>query len=286
MQDRRLAAALSNEGVIENVVELIESSTRTRGIRLPPHCWARPPGSPRGANTMSTHPSILVTGGAGFLGINLCRHLLARNRVRSMDIADFDYPERDKSMSCGRIFAIRPRSNARWRGWTSWSIARRRCRSRAGRRSSRPMSAERRLCSRARRDTPVARFIYISSTSVYGIPDHHPVYEHDRLQGVGPYGAAKIAAEQLCLEARTKGRAFPFCAPKASWGPSGWEFSSCSTIGPMRAGISPCWARDRIVTSCSMWRIFARSSPVRDTRNTGGQRHLQRGRQGVRHDAR
>ena len=37
----------------------------------------------------------LITGGAGFLGINLCRHLLARNhQVRSLDIAPFKYPER------------------------------------------------------------------------------------------------------------------------------------------------------------------------------------------------
>ena len=36
----------------------------------------------------------LITGGAGFLGINMVRHLLARgHRVVSLDIADFDYPE-------------------------------------------------------------------------------------------------------------------------------------------------------------------------------------------------
>ncbi len=40
-------------------------------------------------------PSVLVTGGAGFLGINLCRHLLGHGcNVRSMDITAFDYPER------------------------------------------------------------------------------------------------------------------------------------------------------------------------------------------------
>jgi nucleoside-diphosphate-sugar epimerase len=30
------------------------------------------------------------------------------------------------------------------------------------------------------------RFIHISSTAVYGIPDHHPIHETDRLEGVGP----------------------------------------------------------------------------------------------------
>ena len=39
----------------------------------------------------------LITGGAGFLGINLTRLLLSKGwSVRSLDIAAFDYPERDR----------------------------------------------------------------------------------------------------------------------------------------------------------------------------------------------
>ena len=51
----------------------------------------------------------------------------------------------------------------------------------------------------------VSRVIFTSSTSVYGIPDHHPLLEEDRLQGVGPYGEAKIAAEKHCLSFRARG---------------------------------------------------------------------------------
>ena len=39
----------------------------------------------------------LITGGAGFLGINLARYLLERgHKVVSLDIADFDYLERNR----------------------------------------------------------------------------------------------------------------------------------------------------------------------------------------------
>jgi nucleoside-diphosphate-sugar epimerase len=58
------------------------------------------------------------------------------------------------------------------------------------------------------------RFIYISSTSVYGIPDHHPLFEYDQVQGVGPYGESKIQAEAICLKYRDK-LCVPIVRPKS-----------------------------------------------------------------------
>jgi nucleoside-diphosphate-sugar epimerase len=68
-------------------------------------------------------------------------------------------------------------------------------------------------------DHGVSCFIHISSTAVYGIPDHHPLLEDDRLEGVGPYGEAKILAEQLCLEYRARGLCVPILRPKSFVGP-------------------------------------------------------------------
>ena len=65
----------------------------------------------------------------------------------------------------------------------------------------------------------VKRVVHVSSTAVYGIPDHHPLYETDKLEGVGPYGQAKIQAEMVCLEYRAKGMAVPIIRPKSFVGP-------------------------------------------------------------------
>ena len=76
---------------------------------------------------------ILVTGGAGFLGINLVRWLLERGyAVRSLDIAPFTYPE------AGQIDAILGDIPSRAR-----SIAPPPCRWPRLRKSTRPMSTAR-----------------------------------------------------------------------------------------------------------------------------------------------
>jgi nucleoside-diphosphate-sugar epimerase len=65
----------------------------------------------------------------------------------------------------------------------------------------------------------VSRFIYISSTAVYGVPDSYPIYEDDPLIGVGPYGQAKIDAEKICEEFRAGGLCIPVIRPKSFIGP-------------------------------------------------------------------
>jgi nucleoside-diphosphate-sugar epimerase len=80
----------------------------------------------------------------------------------------------------------------------------------------------------------VKRFIHISSTAVYGIPDHHPIYEQDRLDGVGPYGKAKIKAEEICLQYRHRGLCVTVLRPK-------------TFVGPERLGVFALlyeWAKD------------------------------------------
>lgn len=69
---------------------------------------------------------------------------------------------------------------------------------------------------------------------MYGIPDHHPLTEDDKLDGVGPYGKAKIAAEDECLKFRSKGMCVPIIRPK-------------SFVGPERLGVFDLlydWAKD------------------------------------------
>jgi len=50
----------------------------------------------------------------------------------------------------------------------------------------------------AARDNPVGRFVYASSSSVYGNAARHPTTESDLPQPVSPYGVTKLAAEHLC----------------------------------------------------------------------------------------
>jgi nucleoside-diphosphate-sugar epimerase len=177
----------------------------------------------------------LVTGGAGFLGINLVRYLLDKGHVVvSLDIADFDYPER------GQITELR--GDIRDRAMVEKAVA--------GvdvvihTAAALPLYKAEDIYSTdidglrnvldVAHGAGIERVVHISSTAVYGIPDHHPLFEDDDLHGVGPYGEAKVVAEQICAEYRQHGLCVPIIRPK-------------SFVGPERLGVFALfydWAKD------------------------------------------
>lgn len=177
----------------------------------------------------------LVTGGAGFLGINLVRYLLDRGHtVRSLDIAKFDYPELDRiEIHTGDIRDKRAVDRAMQGIDIVIHTA-----------AALPLYKKADIYStdidglrnvlQSAYEHKVERMIHISSTAVYGIPDHHPLVENDQLDGVGPYGEAKVVAEQVCEEYRARGMCVPILRPK-------------SFIGPERLGVFALfydWAKD------------------------------------------
>ena len=58
--------------------------------------------------------------------------------------------------------------------------------------------ATQRLLETVRESPRLRRFVYASSSSVYGDAERYPTQETDRPQPVSPYGVTKLAAEHLC----------------------------------------------------------------------------------------
>lgn len=180
--------------------------------------------------------TFLITGGAGFLGINLTCYLLGKgHNVTSLDISPFSYADvREKVKVVDGDIRVKADVDAAMEGVHTVVHAA----------AALPLYKPKDIFSTDIDGTrnvlesalahKVERVVHISSTAVYGIPERHPIFETDPLVGVGPYGEAKVQAEQVCLEYRAKGMCIPILRPK-------------SFIGPERLGVFALlyeWAND------------------------------------------
>ena len=133
---------------------------------------------------------IFITGGAGFLGINLTRFLLNKGcSVISYDFAEeYDYPEANDS----RVTVFKGGKND-IRNPEIMEVAMKGSDLVVHCAAALPLYSKEDIFStdiqgsknvlQAAEANGIRRVIQISSTAVYGIPDHHPLYENDKLIG-------------------------------------------------------------------------------------------------------
>ena len=159
---------------------------------------------------------ILITGGAGFLGLHLAHYLTKKKqKVILLDIVGVDKKEYPKGcdfvkadirdlqllkrlMKHVSVVIHAAAALPLWKTEEIFDIN---------------VNGTRSVLYSALQNN-VKRFIYISSTAVYGVPEKHPIYEDDKLVGVGAYGKSKIEAEKLCEEYRKKGMTITVIRPK------------------------------------------------------------------------
>jgi len=157
----------------------------------------------------------IVTGAAGFIGSHLCQRLIKeKNAVTGIDVFSDYYPRWMKESNLNRIpssplfrfiesdlneidlaplfkdidcvFHLAAQAGVRASWGKSFSIY-----------TSSNVNTTQRLLE-AVKNTDIKRFIYASSSSVYGDCQDLPWKESSLLSPYSPYGVTKLAAEHLC----------------------------------------------------------------------------------------
>ncbi|MFH2022316.1 MAG: NAD(P)-dependent oxidoreductase [Patescibacteria group bacterium] len=159
---------------------------------------------------------VLITGGAGFLGLHLARYFHQKKwQVSLIDIATFpkeEYRADFKLISADirNKFALDKaikgmdvvvHAAAALPLWSRADIM------------GTNVEGTKNVLESSRKHQ-VKKVVYISSTAVYGVPKKHPILETDPRVGMGAYGESKIAAENLCLKAIKSGLNVTILRPK------------------------------------------------------------------------
>jgi UDP-glucose 4-epimerase len=158
----------------------------------------------------------LVTGAAGFIGSHLCRRLLQEGcDVWGIDAFIDFYPKWIKESNIrpllkkkrfhfisGDLLELDLKSLLRDKEFVFHLAAQAGVRTSWGTNftdyTQNNILATQRLLEAAR-EIPLRKFIYASSSSVYGLTPRLPMNEDSPLHPISPYGVSKLAAEQLCF---------------------------------------------------------------------------------------
>ena len=169
---------------------------------------------------MGTSRHVAITGGSGFLGINLVRFLLARDW--QVTILDLEPPRPEFAGNINVVVG-----DIRDPAAVSKAVAGASCLVHTA--AALPLQSAdtihsvetggTRTCLEISQSAGVERFIHISTTAVYGIDHEINKKEDAPLVGIGAYGQAKIEAERICSEFRSNRFAVSILRPKSFIGP-------------------------------------------------------------------
>lgn len=175
--------------------------------------------------------NVLITGGAGFLGVHLARQLLKEKyKVTLFDIADLDAKDLigKVNFTKGDVRDKKAVDNAtKNQDFVVHAAA------------ALPIQQSKKLIFdvnvngtknilEASLKNKIKRLVFISTTAVYGVPKHLPETEISPLDPIGYYGESKIAGEDLCKEFMKKGLSINIIRPK-------------TFLGPERLGVFELW---------------------------------------------
>ncbi|MBU1239583.1 NAD-dependent epimerase/dehydratase family protein [Myxococcota bacterium] len=165
---------------------------------------------------------ICITGGAGFLGLHLTKHLHSLGHsLTLLDIDDYvtsEYPPDNVTFIGGDVRNMADMERALDGADAVIHAA-----------AALPLWSKEEIYStnifgtktvlEAAMAAQISRVAYVSSTAVYGVPQVHPLMEYFPMVGVGPYGESKILAEKVCGDFREKGMVVGVIRPKTFIGP-------------------------------------------------------------------
>ncbi len=176
-------------------------------------------------------PTVLITGGTGFLGVHLCRFLLKRGyKVTLLDTQDLTATDlvsktrviktdirnlKDVEMALEGIDYVVHAAAALPIHHDRKYIF------------DVNVNGTKNVLSSSLKNK-VKRVVFISSTAMYGIPRTLPEKETDKIYPIGHYGESKAKAEELCLSFYKKGLSVNILRPK-------------SFLGPERLGVFTIW---------------------------------------------